>query len=218
MIKAVIFDKDGTMFDTERFYFEGWTQVAENHGCTLTHAMCMDLERLAGQEQLALAQQFFPDHDVKAMKKEVSQYVWDRQHEELPFKPGLMECLNYLKDQGLIMSIASGGRLSLIRDNLELTGLSDYFSVLVSGHDVPHPKPYPDVYLEAARQMGVKPEECISIEDSPSGIIGSKKAGCTTILVPDIFEVDASVDPYIDYRIKELSEVIDLYPKIISES
>jgi beta-phosphoglucomutase-like phosphatase (HAD superfamily) len=94
-----------------------------------------------------------------------------------------------------------------------MVDLEDYFCALVSGHDVQRGKPFPDVYLEASSQMGLSSNECLVIEDSPSGLMGGFQAGCQTIYIPDLFELSQQERKNVNYCCDSLLDVIEIIKK-----
>lgn len=108
----------------------------------------------------------------------------------LPVKPGVREILRWLKESGYAVGLASSTGEKAVRSHLQLTGLSDYFSVVVTGDMVEHSKPLPDIYLLACGKLGVEPAQAYAIEDSPNGIRSAHAAGMRPVMVPDMIAPD----------------------------
>lgn len=111
----------------------------------------------------------------------------------VPEKKGLHEILEYLKGLGLRLAVASSSEPELIRANLSKTGLEGCFDVLLSTSQVARGKPAPDVFLEAARKLGLEPEECYVFEDGINGVKAGIAAGCHTYMIPDMIEPTAEI-------------------------
>ena len=105
-------------------------------------------------------------------------------------KPGVGEILEWLKASPYKVGLASSTGEGAVRSHLEQTGLSEYFSILVTGDMVEHSKPQPDIYLLACERLGVEPGEAYAIEDSPNGIRSASSAGMRTVMVPDMIQPD----------------------------
>lgn len=215
MLKAVIFDMDGLMFDTEPVWGACLAPSLAKMGVTLDSAIADELkERVrgtAGAEFTNAVHELCGD-TVDAFK------LWDVWHEvvEDEFakgvvkKPGLDELLDYLSEQGIPCAVASSSTAQQIAHNLETSGIADKFKVVLSSLEVEHAKPEPDVFLEAAARLGVMPSEAIVLEDSYNGVRAGFAGGFRTIMVPDL---SAPTDEMREkaYRICEsLTEVRDL--------
>jgi HAD superfamily hydrolase (TIGR01509 family) len=105
---------------------------------------------------------------------------------EVPVKAGARELLVWLSDRGLPLAIATSSRPATVERHLGRAGLLGYFKAIATRYDVEPPKPYPDVYLEAARRLGVAPAQCIAFEDSNVGLAAAHAAGVMAFMVPDI--------------------------------
>ena len=105
----------------------------------------------------------------------------------VPKKPGADEILKYFRQQGIKTAVASSSSRQQIEGNLKKSGLEEYIDVIVSGTEVEHGKPSPDIFLETARRIGCKPQECYVFEDSENGIKAGSAAGCRSIMIPDLF-------------------------------
>lgn len=120
---------------------------------------------------------------VTAARELVSQYIAAHGVEQ---KPGIAALLEFCKQAGLAYAIATATSQELARERLALAGLDGMFPDIVGGDQVKHGKPDPDIYVIAAKALGLPPEECVAIEDSPNGIAAGLDAGCNVILVPDL--------------------------------
>ena len=164
-IDTVIFDMDGVIFDSEILVLQAWKEVAERHGIAGVEAAC---------------------HECLGTNSVVSKGIFLT---TLAKKPGVEELLKYLKMRGFKIGLASSTREVLVRSEISDGGLLGYFDQIVGGDMVERSKPEPDIFLEACRRLGTRPENCYVIEDSHNGIRAAYAAGMHPIMVPDLMEV-----------------------------
>ena len=136
----------------------------------------------------------------------------------LPVKPGVREILEWLKESRYIVGLASSTKEASVRSHLEMTGLSDYFSVLTTGDMVEHSKPRPDIYLLACERLGVEPGQAYAIEDSPNGIRAAHAAGLCPVMVPDMVEPDGEILRLCRIVLRDLVQVLDFLKQEIGRA
>ena len=189
MFKAIVFDMDGVLFDTETVSLASWKETAPAFGIDepsiiRAHTGCIGLNRNDGYAWLreCFGQSFESERFLDTCK-----VAFDRRvHEDLPLKKGTREILSYLKEHHIPTAICSSTAVPVILEHLEQTGLTEYFDRIIGGNMVLHSKPQPDIYLKACETLGFEPKDCIGVEDSPNGIHSSAAAGLMTVMVPDL--------------------------------
>ena len=125
-------------------------------------------------------------------------------------KPGICQLLEYLKGQGIRTAIATSSPMDRATQYLSRLGLLEQFDCICSGHDVKKGKPEPDIYLHAAACLGLPPENCLAIEDSPAGILSAHRAGCLPVLVPDLDGSDAEMRKILYAEADSLLDIMEL--------
>lgn len=210
-MRAVVFDMDGILFDTERLCQDSWTQVAEKRGLAGMEEIfprCIGLN--ANGSRRIVLEAYGEDFDYESFRTETSAWFWDYIDKNgLPVMPGAKPLLEWLKNNRWYLGLASSTRRSSVVNCLERAGFSEYFSVVVTGDMVEYSKPQPDIYLLACRELGVKPEDTYAIEDSPNGIRSAHAAGMRPLMVPDMIEPDDEMRN-LSYRIfQNLDQVLD---------
>ena len=187
-IRGVLFDLDGVVIDTEKLYTRFWMEASRELGHPMTFAQALQMRSLGSRESQEKLDSFFgaavlPYADLRARRIELMEaFIAERGVEE---KRGIRELLAHLKEKNIPCAITSSSSIPVIRRHLGSLGLLDGFTALCSGKDVPHGKPAPDIYLHGAATLGVAPENCLAIEDSPAGIESAWRAGCMAVIVPD---------------------------------
>ncbi|GAB3867219.1 HAD family phosphatase [Nocardioides maradonensis] len=183
--KAVLWDMDGTLVDTEPYWMATEVALAQAHGGTWTHEQAMQLVgndlltsgRLL-QEQIPLP--FEPDRIVEMLLDGVVARV----REAVPWCPGSRELLLALKDAGIPCGLVTMSYERFVAPILEHLPPRT-FDVVVTGDQVSNGKPHPEPYLTGAAALGVRPEDCVAIEDSPTGATSAGAAGCRVLVVPN---------------------------------
>ena len=185
-VAAVIFDMDGLMVDTEPVYQVAWQQAATELGYDLDDKLYTKfVGRPTPACEAIIIEQFgtafplgrFRDRWPALWRSEVDRHG-------IQTKPGLEEILALVESHGLPMALATSSETEYVEVTLRNAGLADRFTVMVTGDEVLRGKPEPDIYLEAARKLGVAPSDCVALEDSEAGILAIQRAGMTGILVP----------------------------------
>ena len=213
MKKGVIFDMDGLMFDTERLWDTFWEPACEALGVPMPAdraAFYASGRGLAGQYLLEHIREYFPMIDPQKMLDKVWQVGDARFAQGVPCKPGLKELLATLEEKGIPRIVASSSPRNMIEQNLQTTGTARYFHDVVCGADVPRSKPAPDIFLEAARRLGLDCRDCVVLEDSFNGVRAGHAAGALTVMVPDLAQPDEEIRQLYDYCCHDLFEVRNL--------
>lgn len=210
-MKAVVFDMDGVLFDTEIVCMKSWEAIAAQRGLPLMDEIfpkCIGLN--ANDSRRIVMEAYGEDFDYPVFRQETAD--WFRNYIEengLPIKPGVHEILDWLKTSGYRVGLASSTRRESVFSHLEQAGIVSFFETVVTGDMVEHSKPLPDIYLRACRELGVAPEEAYAIEDSPNGIRSAHAAGMRPIMVPDMIPPDEEMHS-LSFRIQEnLAEVLE---------
>jgi HAD superfamily hydrolase (TIGR01509 family) len=186
MIKALVFDFDGTILDTESQEYQALKEIFEEHDCELpleVWGKCIGTHNVFDPYEYLEEQFKQPINREELREKRVS-----RSHsliQEQKALPGVIAYLEAAKEMGLKIGLASSSTRSWVTGHLERIGLLHYFETVKTSDDVEQVKPNPALYLEAAKALGVKPEEAVAFEDSLNGAKAAKAAGMYCVVVPN---------------------------------
>ena len=207
MIKAVIFDMDGILIDTEKWLNVYWQQAAKEAGFEVTREDGLAIRSLAGKYAGPYLRGIFGDSfDYEAIRERRKELM--REHIAkygIEKKPGVDDILSYLAEKNIKRAVATATDPERTKQYLTQIGIYDKFDKIVSATTVENGKPQPDVYLYACEQIGEKPEYCIAVEDSPNGVLSAYRAGLSVVMVPDLTEPDEETAKMLYARIDTLS-------------
>lgn len=216
MIRAVIFDMDGVLIDTEKHYNAAWCQAAWEAGfSSFSRETALLLRSCEAAEGERLMQGIFgKDFDYYKIRERRRELVRQRLIQYgLEKKPEVDETLRYLQKKGIKTAVATATALDITKGHLTQTGIYDLFDCVVSAKDVAHGKPAPDVYLYACEQIGERPADCLAVEDSPNGILSAYRAGLRPVMVPDLTGPDEELVKYLYACVKSLSGLCEIVDK-----
>lgn len=179
MLKAVIFDLDGVIADTEKLHAQTSAELLQEFGIFIPpHQLSA---KYAGTSDEFMFRDLFSEHRIPADPIAAARQRWQRMYVLLDGNiqpvPGAVELIQELKRHGVKIGVASGSYLHFINLVLGKLNLTPVFDAIASAEEVTNIKPAPDVFLLAAKRLGVAPENCVVIEDAVSGMTGAKRAG-----------------------------------------
>ncbi|MDE7417920.1 MAG: HAD family phosphatase [Lachnospiraceae bacterium] len=208
-MKAVIFDMDGLMFDTERVFIEAWDYAGEKIG--VGKAGYMTLKTLGMSIVMSREvwiKEFGEKYNEQELRRHTREFLSKYYAEnKVPVKKGLYILLNYLKDSGYKLGVASSSPRWEVESHLKDAKVFDSFQVIVCGDMVSKSKPDPEIYLKACELLKEKPQDCFALEDSRNGILSAYRAGCQTIMIPDLWQPDEEILSVIAGKYDDLEQV-----------
>lgn len=188
IITSVLFDMDGLLLDTEQMAYRAWKKAGQEQGYVITKELYKRCIGCGQQKSKKILIDFFGlNFPYEKIRKQRLKYTKEEiERNGIPVKPGAAHLLKWLKQQGITTAVATSTISSQAVPMLEETGLFQYFDRIVTGEMVAKGKPDPQIYLEAARQLGCRAEECLVLEDSPYGLEAAYSAGMNPVMIPDL--------------------------------
>lgn len=210
MIKAVIFDMDGLILDSERMAIRMWVEAGVQGGYPITEKMArgaigMDVKDTETLFVSMLGPEF-PFRRMNRLRRDLTEETMDR--EGVPIKAGAREIITNIHKRSLPLAVASATETAIVSTYLKKAGLKKYFTYVVGGDQVKTGKPDPAVYLLTADKLGVAPAACLVFEDSEKGLGAAHAAGMKPILIPDILPPTEEMLKKCFERFSSLQEVI----------
>jgi len=211
--KAILFDMDGVLIESEFLMRDSAIQALADYGIQAKHEDFLEFTGMGEDRFVGGVAEKHGHTYVTAMKDLAYDYYGKRVMAEAHIPEGVKEMLQTLHAKGITLAVCSAADLRKVRYNIQAIGVDEsIFTALVTGSDVERKKPFPDIYLEGARQVGMKPEDCLVVEDAISGIQAAHAAGMDAVGVPTTFskeELKERVNP--EYLLNEIKELTNLF-------
>jgi len=207
-IKAIIFDMDGVLFDTEKIYLDVWTKVFDKYGYKMTKEIyCKVIATGRENVKKVFKEEFGENIPIDKMYKEKDEALYEEIKKKIPIKDGAYDLLKYLKDKKYKIALATSASKERMEKQLNQSDFKKLFDEIVCREDVEKAKPNPEIFLKAANKLKVSPEECIVIEDSSAGVEAAYKGNMTPIHVVDLKEADEKIKRYSYKSFNNLYEI-----------
>ncbi len=212
-IKAVLFDLDGTLTDTEKFYQVAWPEALAHFGYEMTPEKPLELRSLGRPFALEkFAEWYGADFDywaVREYRKELTEkYILEN---GIPLKPGAIEILKWLRGNQIFTALVTANPKDRAERYLKKIGLFEYFDAIVCADMVERGKPAPDIYAYACKSLNLAPNNTVAVEDSPNGCRSAYGAGCNVVMIPDLTEPDEELSAILFRRLDCLLDIKTLF-------
>ena len=206
--KAVIFDMDGVIFDTEKVYLDIWIEVFEKYGYKMTKELYVNVMGTGRKNVIkTFLENFGDDLPIEKMYEEKdNQLFYIIENQGIPLKEGVKELFSMLKEKNYKIALATSAKRERVEKQIKDKWLKESFDAIVCGDDEKG-KPSPDIFLKAAKEIDVEPENCFVVEDSPAGIKAAFSGGMKGIHVEDLKAADEDILKYCEKNFENLQEI-----------
>ncbi len=211
-VKAVLFDLDGTLTDTEKYYQKAWPEALRHFGYEVSDDFALEFRSLGRPfAPQRFKEKFGEDFDYQAVREYRKTLVENIIMENgIPLKPGARQILSWLKENGILTALVTANNFGRAERYLKKIDLFDCFDKIICANMVEKGKPAPDIYAYACRELELDPKETFAVEDSPNGVTSAYLAGCNVVMVPDLTEPDEELGRKLYRRVDELMDIKDL--------
>ena len=214
MIKAVIFDVDGTLLDTERLYMQAWVEAGAAFGYTVPHEALMQTRAVRRTVAMEVFRKYcgadFPYDEILKERVRLAEIIIENTPADKVLMPYTKKLLSWLRQKGIKIAAATSTGKEKTDLHLAHVGLQDAFDIIVCGDMVAKGKPDPDIFLEAARRLQVSVDEAIVVGDTPADVFAGSAAGIRVVLIPDQVPANEQTSPLCWKILKDLSQVPDV--------
>ena len=208
-IKAVLFDMDGVIFDTERQYLKEWEAIFKKYGYKMKKEIYISvMGRGRKKVKEIFKEKFGEDLPIDKMYIEKDKMLKKAvENNKVPLKEGALELLEFLKENGYKIALATSAKRERVKIQVSHAKIENIFDAIVCSEDITNSKPDPEIFLKAAEKVCVNPENCIVIEDSEAGIKAAFNAKMMGFHIEDLKKADESILKYSYKNFKNLIEI-----------